>query len=202
VFDWLFEGRTTVYVILGSLAVLCTAVWARGGFVFYREGKKSKQSSTTPQRKLARLPIALGVILLLAGGYFILDRLVETRNEQIARKLFEMARAVREQNADRIFQHISDQFRVQEMDRDAFRRSVETALRRGTVNDLVVWDVKFPDDTGRVSFQVKPKGSLFQHDEFFGIRAVFVLDNDGQWRLTSFEVFGPAGGAIPIPAMP
>ena len=50
-------------------------------------------------------------IALLAPLYLLLDRLVETRREQITRKLEAMAAAVKPKDAGTIFQHISESFR-------------------------------------------------------------------------------------------
>jgi hypothetical protein len=194
VLDWLYEGRQSVYLLLAALAVLVTALWARSGFVLIKEKTYKTRYGAPPRRKLAQLPVLLALLALLAAGYFLLDRLVETRREQIERKLQVMAAAVRTRNVDAIMEHISEQFRFQNMDRSAFRGMVDGAVRNGAVNDLVVWNVQFPDDSGRVTFMAKPKGSRVQDNAGFLVRAEFVQDADGQWRLRTFQVFFPSGG--------
>jgi hypothetical protein len=109
-----------------------------------------------------------------------------------------MAAAVRTRDVDRIFSHISERFRVPGMDKAGFREYVEAALNGGWVDDLVLWDAEFPDESGRVNFRAKPKGSRLGEAQFI-VRGQFVLDPDGQWRLGGFEVFFPAGDALPLP---
>jgi hypothetical protein len=171
-FDWLFEGRLLVYVVLVLVGLAFLFFW-------YRDSRR---------RRFWLYPVAL--MVLLAGVYFLLDRLVETRREQIGRKLQEMAVAVKKGDVSRIFEHISDQFRLGGLNKAAFRKSVEGYLNRGEVDDLEIWNVQFLDDEGRVAFHAKPKGRLPGTDAFYLVRAQFVLEN-GQWRLHSFQVFNP-----------
>jgi hypothetical protein len=203
VFDWLFEGRLSVYLLLIALGAIVVILWARTGFAFFRTvGPASRARRDTvplgsrhghPRRRPALLPILLALIAILIGVYYLLDRLVETRREQIKRKLQEMAAAVKARDVDRIFKHVSEQFDVQGMNRAAFGRYVGTAINRGLVDDLVIWGEQFPDDSGRVSFFAKPKGPRLQETQF-SVRSHFVLDPDGQWRLQGFEVFFGLGG--------
>jgi hypothetical protein len=194
VFDWLFEGRTSVYLVLIVLGGVVVLQWARVGFPIVQETR-----TRPPRRRLALLPILLVLIALLAGAYNLLDRLVETRREQITRKLQEMAAAVKARNVDHIFAHVSEQFNVQGMNRAAFRGYVETAIENRWADELVLWGDQFPDDSGGVNFFAKPKGPRLQ-DTAFGVRGRFVLDSDGQWRLQGFEVFlGLGGDALSLP---
>ncbi len=169
-FDWLFEGRATVYVPLALVAAALLAVWW-----FY--GRKR------------RWLYAAGVVVGLVGVYFLLDRLVETRREQIERKLQEMARGVKDRNVDAIFAHISDRFDYRGLKKPAFRAVAEATLRTGRVTELVIWNVKHLDNHGKVRFQAKPKGSVGDNVGT-DVEAQFVNEN-GQWRLRTFEVFQP-----------
>jgi hypothetical protein len=171
VFDWLFEGRLTVYLILAIPAVILAALWVR-------------------DRKRGWL-YGMGVVALLLGVYFLLDRIVETRNEQIGRKLQAMAVAVKKRDADAIFQHFSPEFRLGPFDKAGFRKAVENVMRDGGVDDMKIWEVKFPGDPGKVTFKAKPSGRLPGTEMFYLIRAEFVQDDDKQWRLKSFEAFQP-----------
>jgi hypothetical protein len=196
VFDWLFEGRLSVYVILAAAAVIVAALWSRSGFVLVREVSDGKKST---RHRPAWLPILLAVIVLLAGVYFLLDRLVETPHEQIQRKLLEMAKAVKAKDVDGIFKHISEGFRLGEMNRASFRTTlVEPAIKR--VEDLILWDFKFPDESGRVTFFARVTGTGGP-DGPFDIRATFVKDADSQWRLQTFEVRSLGGSVIPVEQM-
>ncbi|MFO0846330.1 MAG: hypothetical protein U0797_28800 [Gemmataceae bacterium] len=170
-FDWLFEGRLTVYLALAVAALILLGLWVR-------------------DRKRGWL-FGVAALTLLAVAYFLLDRAVETGREQIARKLHEMAAAVRARNTDGIFRHISDTFRLQGQNKAGFRGFVEGALRGGGVTELEVWNVQVTDDNGAVSLLAKPKGRLPGTDAYYLVRARFVKESDGQWRLDSFQVFNP-----------
>jgi hypothetical protein len=203
VLDWLFEGRQTVYLLLAALAVVVAALWARSGLVLTVD----RSDRARPRRRLAVLPMLLGLLAVLAAGYWLLDRLVETQREQVERKLHEMAQAVRARNVDGVMAHVSEHFHFQGLDRNGFRGMVERAIRNGWVEEVVIWDVVVPDSSGRVTFMAKPKGSRLPgavaDSAGFRIRGEFAQDADGQWRMRGFEVFGPAGGgALTVPQLP
>ncbi|MFO0881504.1 MAG: hypothetical protein U0840_29745 [Gemmataceae bacterium] len=184
-FDWLFEGRIVVYALLGVAAATLAALWMRD----------------------RRRPWLLGLLALalLAGGYVLLDRLVETRQEQVSRKLQEMAAAVAARNAEAIFRHISDRFRFQGMNKAQFRSYVESALRQGGVSELIIWNVQRLDETGQVAFNAKPRGYLTGTDAPYLVRARFVEESGGQWRLESFQIYNPYVNTtqpLEIPALP
>ncbi len=199
VFDWLFEGRQSVYLVLAALAVLLGAFWAWTGFPIFRERRAKPNSRRPSESGLAFLPIMLAVIVLLAGCYFLMDRLVETNREQIERKLQEMARAVRARDADRIFSHISESFDANGRNKAAFREYVVSNFR--VVDELVVWEISFPDDSGKVQFNAKPRGSAIPGEAFVLVRGTFVRDADGQWRLQTFTLSLPndPSGSFSLP---
>ena len=167
-FDWLFEGRPTVYLVLGLVAAALVAVW----YAYDRR---------------RRWLYAVAGVLALVGLYALLDRLVETRREQITRKLQEMAEAVKKKDAGRIFEHISDRFELGGLNKTTFRQGVEARMKEGWIDELVIWDLTFLDDQGKVSFMAKPKGRVGENVGAL-VRGRFVLET-GQWRLQSFEVF-------------
>lgn len=170
-FDWLFEGRPAVYVTLAVVAALCVALWWR-------------------DRRRAWL-VALGVAGVLAAAYLLLDRLVETRAEQITHRLRLIEKAVKAGDADQVVQQFSSQFDYRGVRRDALRAGVASRLKSKFVEDLTIWDVRFPDDSGKVFFRAKPKGAAIGENTGFPVRADFVKDADGQWRMKGFEVFNP-----------
>jgi hypothetical protein len=177
VFDWLFEGRPVIYWLLGLLALLLLLVWWRS-------------------RKRAFL-IAAAVVASLAGVYFLLDKLVETPPEQIERKLTEMATAVRTRDVDAIVKHLAADFHFRGQDKAAFRQAyVEPALQRGLVGELEVWEFHWPeggDDQKRpVEFYAKLKGGMVPEGPFYLVKAQFIREADGQWRLKGFDLFNPA----------
>jgi hypothetical protein len=167
VFDWLFEGRPAVYVALGVLAVLFAALWWR-------------------DRRRAWL-VALAVVGVLAGVYLLLDHLVETRDEQITHRLQLIEKGVKAGNAEQVMAQFSSQFDYHGIRRDALRHGVAARLQSRFVDELTIWEVRFPDASGRVFFKAKPKG--LGDNPGFQVRADFVRDADGQWRMKTFEVF-------------
>jgi hypothetical protein len=201
VFDWLFEGRAAVYVVLAAALVVLLVAWQQ-----------------SRKRYWLYAAAAFGVLI---GLYFLLDRLVETDREQIVRKVEEMSAGVRERNVERIFAHVSEQFRLNNSDRAAFRRFAEEAIRRGQVTEVKAWDFQFADDfraterrtvrgtaqqvpVARVQFRVKPEGPGLTTAGFL-CRATFVRDPDGQLRLLDFQLFNPLSDQnqpLQIPQLP
>jgi hypothetical protein len=178
VFDWLVEGRPTVYVILGVAAAILLALWWR-------------------DRKRHWLIGVLGVFLLV-GAYFLLSRLVQTPRKQVVRGVEEMAAAVQAGDVDRIMAHVSEQFRYRSLNKSSFREKVKTALAQKQVERVEVWEFKFPEEQPggkdgpiRVSFIAKPFGGPARGVEHFRCEADFVRDPDGRWRMKTFEVFHP-----------
>jgi len=169
VFDWLFEGRPTVYVTLGVFAVLLAALWWR-------------------DRRRAWL-VALGVVALLAVVYLVLDRLVETRGEQIVRRLQTIEKAVKAGNAELVMRQFSPRFTYRGVTRDQFRAMVAAQLKSKSIDDLTIWEVRIPDASGKVFFKAKPKGPLVGDNPGFQVKADFVQDADGKWRMSGFEVY-------------
>jgi hypothetical protein len=185
VFDWLVEGRNSVYVVLAAVAVVLLLVW---------------------ERTRERLYLyALIAVCLLAGLYFALDHLVETERKQVTRKVREMAAGVRARDVNAIFTHISERFNRNGVGKAAFRDLVDGLLRTRRIDEVEVWDFDFttpvtsvqvpgesaPVPAIRVSFMAKPKGGVAA-GEFGRCEARFIRDPDGQWRLFDFQVFNPA----------
>jgi ketosteroid isomerase-like protein len=183
VFEWLFEGRIVVYCLLGAVAIVLLVLWR----MYPRRG----------------LLVAVVAIAALAGLYFLLDRLVETPREQIERKLVvEMREAVKARDVDAIFKYIAADFRFRGQNREAFHGYVADALRAGLVEDVIIYDVSFPDGgddrTRPVEFMAKPKAPWAENQPAYRVTAKFVREGDGQWRLQSFEVYNPVLGQQPM----
>jgi hypothetical protein len=198
VFDWLCEGRSSVYAVLALAGVILLVLW-------WQTRKRS-------------VLLVCGAIVLLAGLHFFLDRFVETDHEQVIRKLQEMAAGVKQRNADAILTHVSDRFQLGSMGKPELRGYVEQALQHGWVDDLAVWDIMFPPSElgpsatsnvapGKllfVQFRAKPTGAMTGATAYYLCRAHFIRDADGQWRLHDFQVFNPfvdTDKPLPLPRL-
>ncbi len=185
-FDWLFEGRASVYVSLAAVAIVLLLAWQQ-------------------TRKRLCL-VGFGAALGLMGLYYLLDRLVEAPREQVVRKLQEMAAAVRARDVNAISNHISERFTWRGMNRAQFRALLEGLLQGRQVDEVEVWDIHFPDEsraptslagpqdppeTILVSFWGKARGGQGIPNTGNPYEARFVRDPDGQWRMLHFEVFNP-----------
>ncbi|MFM7152163.1 MAG: hypothetical protein ACKO23_20230 [Gemmataceae bacterium] len=170
-FGWIFEGNWTAYVIVVSIMILLGALWLR-------------------DRRKEWL-YAVAVFAGLLGLLFLLDYMVETRQEQVERKLVEMADSVRKHDVDHIFRHISDKFQFQSLNKVGFRKYVESTFNRGWIDDMVVWGFQPVDRQGIVTFYAKPKGSITGKDVPYLVRAKFIEEARGEWKLESFQIFNP-----------
>lgn len=175
-FDWLFEDRLAVYVLLGGVAALLLSLWWRS-------------------RKPRWLYSAGGVIALI-GIYFLLGRFVDTDKKQLERTLQTMATAVNAHNVEAIFEHVSDRFRSpQGRSKEEFRELV-----RGRINGVrsfTIRDVSFPQGVSRswgeavavflVNVDHPETGQLSE----FNLRCEATFDFDARrgWRLRTFRLF-------------
>lgn len=191
-FDWLFEGRPLVYVLLAGLSVISLGLW-------YRD------------RRRVWFFIATAPLLLLAV-YFLLDRLVETAPEQVTHKLAEMSAGVRARDPERIVRHLAERFKAGALDRKEFGRYVRGVLERRLVDEVKLWDLEFPEGTPnpptrplKVHFKAKPTGSPIGDTAYWLVKAEFVREPDGQWRMAGFEYANPfvnTDTPLPIPPAP
>jgi hypothetical protein len=113
-----------------------------------------------------------------------------------------MSAGVLARDVDRIFAHVSEQFRQgprtfgSTLDKAAFRKASEAAIRAHHVTEVSAWDfepqgVSRAQRTATMVFKVKPRGNWGGDAAYYLCRAQFVLDPDNQWRLEGFEIFNP-----------
>src|SRR5262245_27176802 len=177
-FDWLIENPTPVYLLLGVAAVgLVAAFWFT--------------------RKRHWL-IGLAVAAVLALAVFLLSFFVVTDGKQILNAITEMRAAVQRRDTDGIVKHLARDFQLQGHDRNRFRSSVEQVFKNGIVDDVEVWEfdemkVDRPAKQASLAFKAKPKkaGREVSETGVYLVRAAFVLEDDGQWRMKTFQVFNP-----------
>lgn len=175
---WLVDDPTTVYLILGILGLGLL-------FVFWK----------TRDRRWA---IGLGVVVGLAGLVWLLGFLIVTDSKQIKNSIDAMAEGLKARDLDRVFAHISDEFRVGNLTKATLRQKAEMAIHNNYVDDVEVWEynpeeISRPKRSGRVTFNVKFKGKENPNQLYYLCEAIFVLDPDGHWRLKSFTLFNPVG---------
>lgn len=176
-FDWLFEGRTSIYVALGAVAVFLLLIWWQ----------------TRKRWLLLGVVVAAGLV----GLYALLDKAVETDREQIVRKVREMVVAFNARDVELLFANISDNFNSRlARDKKQFRDEVAGYLSRGVVQNARVWNIEFEDTpsrehpSARVFFSAKADSSgreLAPTD----CEAVFDFDPQHGWRLQSLRLFKP-----------
>ena len=177
-FDWLFEGRTSVYILL-----------AIGAVVLFYFGWQLRRRA---------LFVAGGIAAALILVYFLLDRIVETDREQVRRKLLAMADGVKARDADRILAHVSEKFSSWGKNRATLRDYIVRHFQDGSIDELLIGDIEFPagatptaEGTVRVTFYAKPKSTRLGTTPSFPGEATFVRDLDGEWRVTGFNIFEP-----------
>jgi hypothetical protein len=147
----------------------------------------------TRKRKYV-LGAGITVVLIVLASLFVL--MFPSDQQLIERAVQDMARGVKDKNADQVFAHISDDFRMGLADKATLRGLAEGAMKRGDVTEIVVWDfrdaeISRKDKTATIKFTVKPKGNRFEDSVGYTCKAKFVLESDDKWRLKSFEIFNP-----------
>jgi hypothetical protein len=190
--SWLLDNFDFLIIVLSIAALVFAYAWWR-----------------TRRRPFA---LGAGAAILLMGFTWLLVYLLpflfgESDHQQIERKVREMAAAVKDGNLDRIFSHISQEFRHGGLGKADFRHRAEEVIRSRHVEEVVVWDFERGEiarerRSAKVSFLVKARGSWRGSEVGYLCRAEFVLDPDRQWRMRGFEIFNPFRDSeqpIPIP---
>jgi len=153
----------------------------------------------------------VGVLVLLYFGYERVRK--KTPAELMQAKIEAMAKAVETKDIDGIFEHFSEDFRFGAgLTKASMRKFAETFIGRGDLTGIKVWNfepgaVRWPSgqDKGKgvIQFLAKPRGEQAPGERYFRCEAEFVLDGDGEWRLSTFKLFDPIGNRpIDIPYLP
>ena len=171
---WLVEGDPTVYFVLVCGLVACGVAWWR-----------------TRQRKYA---IAGGVLAASLIGFFLLDRFIESDGEQMIREVQEIAAAVNARELNHAFQHVSEHFERAGVGRAGFRRFADRMIQARNVTSVQVWDFNVVSAArdrrrGEVECAFRVHGHWGETPVGLFARVRFSLDNDGQWRVLTFDVF-------------
>lgn len=185
--EWFSEGRPMMYLLLAAAGIGFAMIW--------RQTRKRWAAA------------ALGGVVLLGLGYFLLDRAIENDREQITRKLSEIATAVANRDLDRAFANVSDSFQRSGVNKRGFRNYADARRRSEYVSDVQVWDIVVPDVTPAdrrtvVECAFKVRGSFGETPPGAFTRVTFVRDADGQWRAQNFDWFlsiADSNSPMPVP---
>ena len=176
--DWLFEGRTSVYVVLIALAAFLLLVWW--------------------QTRKRWAVIGAGVAGLLVGGYALLDRAVETDREQIVGAIKSMMAAVNAGDIDGIFEHVSDDFRSPGgRGKEELRSLARQYIGQKIVTNVDVWDIEVQGQPSReqgaaqASFQVKVHGQPGVEGFLAECDVTFEFDPQHGWRMNGVRLLKP-----------
>lgn len=167
---WIADNAGAFYLLFGVTAIGLVAGWW-----MTRRGKLL----------LALIPLAG-----LALGVWLIARFTDTDQKRLQRIVEEMARGVREGNAQLIFRHISPSFSFRGMQVAQFRDYVERQLRNRRARDVTVSKFAF-EQVSRS--EGKAKVEFWAHtDEAHGLpircEADFLFE-EGEWRMSGFEIF-------------
>jgi hypothetical protein len=175
-FDWLFEGRLSVYILLLLAGAVLLVLWW--------------------QQRSRRLLKGLGIVAGLALLYFLLDRLVTTERKRITAKVYDMAEAFNKRELDRLFDNISDNFHSKSygLDKKRLREETDKALDRTNahvrVKDVKVYDIDRQQRTAKVSFiaSVDAGGDYYPQ---VPCEVDLVLEGEDQWRMKDIRFYNP-----------
>jgi ketosteroid isomerase-like protein len=175
VFDWLFEGRLSVYGLLFLVGCVLLVLWW--------------------QRRERRLFLAVGAIAGVALCYFLLSLLRETDRNQIFRKMNEMREAVNQQDLDGFLAHVSDDFLAYGMNKKALREETSSAIdrfgiRNASIKDLEIEELDREKGRAKVSFRGAADNNRTARLTI-PCEAEFIREKDGQWRLKSIAFYKP-----------
>ncbi len=193
-FAAIFDYRGTIYLFLAIAVIALGAVWLR----------------TRDQRTGLAAAVAVGLLLLFAFIDFFVRS--ETDTEQILRKTRVMADAVAAKDANLLFSHISERFKLGSVDKATFRQIGEKRMQDGEIQGIKVRDfqpVTFipakgdepPTASVRFVGYVRGGSGDLEGARPYEVVAQYVRDADGQWRLLTFEVLD-RGQPVSIPYLP
>jgi hypothetical protein len=184
---FLSDPTPATYLVLVALVVVTGAVAARW----------------QDRRRLA----AFGVACLLLGGLYLIDKLYNSPREEAVGGMGQLLDAVNQRQPDRFLANVSDSFGAYGMKKPDLRRAID--LARQFDARIGAWNfdrkrVEYhdgPPPTVDVVFDAKaegPGGTVPKH-----VKATFVQDPDGKYRLRSFATYNIVQKQVeePIPGL-
>lgn len=183
---FLSDPSTAFYIVLLIVVAVAAIMWFR------------RQDRATTIRFIIALILCLGV--------YLCDRFVESPREEAVRRIESMVTAVNQRNATEFLAQVSESFEYKGRKKAEADRLIDLARQHSV--QVSVWDfardrVTFPSENQvEIVFDAKaesPSGGPFLRH----VRARFVKDPDGQWRMQTFTPYNIAqkeiGGEEPIP---
>lgn len=181
---FLADPTLTTYLLFAVLVAVAGVVWVR--------------------RRDRRATVAL----VVAGGLFVallvVSFLFDSPREEASRRVEAMARAATDVQPDRFVEHLSKTFSAQGADRERVRQSGAWDLIRTHQVRVAVWafghddTVYKSDDEVEIGFfakaQVPTNEGLARY-----VKATFVRDPDGAFRLKTMQFFNPINTKQPEP---
>lgn len=188
---FLSDPSPAFYLILVVLTLVAGGIWYR-----FRD-----------RGSLVRVGLAAGLLALL----FVGDLLFESPREEGVRKVNEMCMAATESNADKFVANVSESFESYGANREKVRKSGAWDMVRhyqASINATGCDRVGYRDINATefeqdflATAKAKDGGVLQRY-----VRARFVKDPDGKYRLKSVKFYNPADGGMnhedPIPGFP
>jgi len=175
VFDWLFESRPSVYILLFLVGCVLLVLWWQG----------------RDRRRVLAAGAVAGVALL----YFLLSLVHETDRTQIFRKMNEMKEAVNQKDLKRFLAHVSDDFQAYGMNKKALREETASAIDRFGISNASISDLKLDEldkENGRATVSFRGAADNNRTARLaIPCKAKFVRDKDGQWRMKSIAFYKP-----------
>jgi hypothetical protein len=173
-FSRFVEGSPTVYLLLAFGLLVNLGLW-------WRTRKRS-------------FLIAAGVFALLIGGYYLLDRSVDTDDKKLVRAVNDIAADLTAGKVDAAMKLVSDAFDGYGSNKKGLEDYCKLHISRGEVSSFKVWDVTVEqvsraERTATVRFNFKVQGSWGESLPTWFLRVNFVLDPDDQWRVKSFAIY-------------
>jgi hypothetical protein len=173
--SWLTDNATTLYILLGLIAVALFMIW--------RSNRQNKY-----------LGYAAGALLLI-GLIWVLSRFHITDSKQLEMNIHAMANAVVDGKMDDLFKHVSNDFVWKGQTRDmlykAIRRAVEEhQVKNVRITSFEIKEVSRAKKFAKTSFLVTATAN---REIMFRTEAHFVLEGD-QWGLKTMRFFPAIGG--------
>lgn len=166
--SWVIDHINILFFLLVAVAFLLTAI-----------GWTSRQT-----KYFLYAAGVFGVMMLL----FVLLRVVITDQKQIALNIDAMADAAANQNIDRMFDHVSKDFRHGPLNRDEISKRVAAAVKTHKVRSAYAWDkqVKVDGDqaTAVFNFRIDADGGAAY---IASARARFLREGK-TWKLNEIQI--------------